>query len=103
MDTFMSQNSAINNDTVKHMAKLSSLAITDDQVASMKVEMNHILEMIQSIDNVDTSGISPLAHPYKISQRLREDKVTETNQREALSKLTSFYESGHYLVPKVID
>jgi|APSaa5957512535_1039671.scaffolds.fasta_scaffold13686_3 aspartyl-tRNA(Asn)/glutamyl-tRNA(Gln) amidotransferase subunit C len=99
----MSQNNTINNDTVKHMAKLSSLAITDNQVASIKLKMNHILEMIQTIDHVDTSGISPLAHPYKISQRLREDKVTETNQRDTLSKLTSFYESGYYLVPKVID
>ena len=99
----MSQNNMINNDTVKHIARLSSLAITDEQVSSMKHEMNHILEMIQTIEAVNTTDVTPLSHPYKISQRLRDDKVTEINQRDTLSSLTSFYESGHYLVPKVID
>tara|TARA_R110002167_G_scaffold147748_1_gene340456 strand:- start:147 stop:434 length:288 start_codon:yes stop_codon:yes gene_type:complete len=94
---------SITKETVQHIAKLSSLAISDEQATNMQTDMNRILELVESIENVDTSNVSALAHPYNISQHLRADEVTEINRRDDFSKLTNFYESGHYLVPKVID
>jgi len=55
------------------------------------------------MDAVDTENVSPMAHPHAAFQRLREDVVTETNQREHFQQTTPHVEKGLYLVPKVLD
>ena len=52
---------------------------------------------------VDTSNISPMAHAQSVSQRLRDDVVTETNQREKLQKIAPEVSGGLYIVPQVIE
>ncbi len=58
---------------------------------------------------VDTSGISPMSHAQDVSQRLREDAVTESDQRELFQSIAPQYkgsqqvEAGLYLVPQVIE
>ena len=52
---------------------------------------------------VDTQGIEPMAHAQDLAQRLREDRVTEQNRREALQAVAPESECGLYLVPKVIE
>jgi len=52
---------------------------------------------------VDTKGIEPMSHAQDVAQRLREDKVTETNQREAFQAIAPQVEGGLYLVPQVIE
>ena len=52
---------------------------------------------------VDTSGVTPMAHPLDAVQRLREDAVTESDQREHFQQVAPAVEAGLYLVPKVIE
>jgi len=52
---------------------------------------------------VDTKDIQPMAHPLDATQRLREDKVTEENQRDKFQAVAPSAEKGLYLVPKVIE
>ena len=52
---------------------------------------------------VDTAGIVPMSHSQDVEQRLREDVVTETNQRELFQAIAPLTEGGLYLVPKVIE
>jgi aspartyl-tRNA(Asn)/glutamyl-tRNA(Gln) amidotransferase subunit C len=52
---------------------------------------------------VDTTGVEPMSHGIEISQRLREDKVTEPNNREANLACAPQVEAGLYLVPQVIE
>ena len=52
---------------------------------------------------VDTSGIEPMSHAQDVAQRLREDKVTETDQRTAFQAIAPQVENGLYLVPQVIE
>jgi aspartyl-tRNA(Asn)/glutamyl-tRNA(Gln) amidotransferase subunit C len=52
---------------------------------------------------VDTRGVEPMAHAQDLSQRLRDDVVTETNRREAFQAVAPETEAGLYLVPKVIE
>ncbi len=65
--------------------------------------MQSILDMIEELEEVDTGDIEPMAHPLKMTQRLRVDEVTEFNDRERYQKNTDFAEDGFYKVPKVID
>ncbi|MES9845455.1 MAG: Asp-tRNA(Asn)/Glu-tRNA(Gln) amidotransferase subunit GatC, partial [Candidatus Sedimenticola sp. 6PFRAG5] len=52
---------------------------------------------------VGTEGVVPMAHPLHMVQRLREDVVTETNQRDNFQSVAPLTEDGLYLVPKVIE
>ena len=58
---------------------------------------------MQRLDPVDTSGVAPMAHPLEMSQRLREDVVTEENLREHFQQHAPAVENGLFLVPKVIE
>ena len=55
------------------------------------------------MDAVDTNDVVPMAHPHAAYQLLREDVVTEENQREHFQQTSSHVEDGLYLVPKVLD
>ncbi len=55
------------------------------------------------MNSVDTTEVTPMAHPLDVAQRLREDEVLETNQRERFQKVAPLTEDGLYLVPKVIE
>lgn len=52
---------------------------------------------------LDTTGVTPMAHPLDQMQRLRDDAVTETDQRDHFQTIAPQTEAGLYLVPKVID
>ncbi|OGS85782.1 MAG: asparaginyl/glutamyl-tRNA amidotransferase subunit C, partial [Gallionellales bacterium GWA2_59_43] len=62
-----------------------------------------IFDLIAEMQAVDTTGIEPMSHAQDLSQRLREDVVSETNQREAFQAIAPQVEAGLYLVPKVIE
>ena len=65
--------------------------------------MSNILNLIDQMQSVNTDDVSPLAHAFDAVQRLREDKVTETDQRDELQKIAPETEEGLFLVPKVIE
>ncbi len=55
------------------------------------------------MDVVDTGGVTPMAHPLDMPQRLRGDVVSEENRRERFQKIAPQVENGLYLVPQVIE
>ncbi len=73
----------------------------------MLTQINGFFEMVEKIRAVDTTGIEPLAHPMATIQdvalRLREDRVSEPNNREANQRNAPAVENGLFLVPKVIE
>ncbi|HLD08703.1 MAG TPA: Asp-tRNA(Asn)/Glu-tRNA(Gln) amidotransferase subunit GatC, partial [Methylophilaceae bacterium] len=66
-------------------------------------KLSGILGLIEQMQAVDTTGITPMSHSQDLTQRLREDVVTETNQRELFQSVAPAVENGLYLVPKVIE
>lgn len=93
----------ISDKTVQKIAHLARLAIEPQALPEYAKNLSNILTLIDQMNSIDTTHIEPMAHPLTMSQRMREDKITEPNQREALQQLTPFTESGLYLVPQVID
>ena len=65
--------------------------------------LSDILQLVEQMNSVDTEGVVPMSHPLEVNQRLREDKVTETNQRDEFQKTAPATQDGLYLVPKVIE
>ena len=90
-------------DDVKKVARLARLAVSEQEAQTSQNQLNGIFGLIEQMQAVDTSGIEPMAHAQDVVQRLREDKVTETDQRELFQSVAPQTEAGLYLVPKVIE
>lgn len=88
---------------VKKVAHLARLAIEDAAALQCTRELCNILELVEQMGTIDTSNVSPMAHPLQVSQPLRPDIVTESNQRDLLLSIAPLTEAGLYLVPKVIE
>lgn len=88
---------------VEKIAHLARLGINADDIPGYARNLTDILAFVEQLNNVDTTGVEPLAHPLDATQRLRADEVTETNNREHFQKYAPETESGLYLVPQVIE
>ncbi|KPK37758.1 MAG: hypothetical protein AMJ69_10440 [Gammaproteobacteria bacterium SG8_47] len=88
---------------VEKIAHLARLAIDEEEIPVYARELSKILELVEQMNSVDTSGVVPMAHPLEVSQRLRPDEVTESDQREHFQSIAPAVEDGLYLVPKVIE
>ena len=90
-------------DDVKKVAHLARLAMPDAELHAAHAQMASIFGLIEEMQAVDTSGIEPMAHAQDLAQRLREDVVSEGNQRELFQAIAPQVERGLYLVPQVIE
>ena len=90
-------------DDVTRVAKLARIAIDQDEARATHTQLMGIFDLIARMQAVDVSNIEPMAHAQDVAQRLREDAVTETNQRERFQAVAPQVEAGLYLVPKVIE
>ncbi len=88
---------------VKRVAHLARIAIDEQDIAGYAQSLSEILSLVEQMNSVDTEGVTPMAHPMEASQRLREDEVTEEDQRERFQRIAPLTQDGLYLVPKVIE
>jgi aspartyl-tRNA(Asn)/glutamyl-tRNA(Gln) amidotransferase subunit C len=95
--------SEIKIETVKKIAELAKLSLSEDEMSYYAPQLSRILEFIEQMNQAETSHIEPLAHPFEISQRLRPDIITEANLRDKFQIIAPQTEVGLYLVPKVIE
>lgn len=94
---------SLDSDDVKKIAHLARLAIDEADIPAYAENLTNILQLVEQMDAVDTEGVQPMAHPLDETQRLREDEVTETNQREHFQTHAPLIKDGLYLVPRVIE
>jgi len=88
---------------VKRIAHLARIEVDDEDASAYLQKLSGILGLIEQMQAVDTAGIIPMSHSQDVTQRLREDLVTESNQRELFQSVAPAVENGLYLVPKVIE
>lgn len=88
---------------VEKIAHLARMALVEEQLESYAEDLSNILGLVEQLEAVDTKDAAPMAHPLHMSQRLREDRVTEEDHREAYQVVAPLVENGLYLVPKVIE
>jgi aspartyl-tRNA(Asn)/glutamyl-tRNA(Gln) amidotransferase subunit C len=88
---------------IARIAQLARLELTSGESAALQQQLNAILAMVDQMGSVDTSGVEPMSHPQQAMQRLREDNVTEHDERASFQAIAPAVEDGLYLVPKVIE
>jgi aspartyl-tRNA(Asn)/glutamyl-tRNA(Gln) amidotransferase subunit C len=88
---------------VRKVARLARLSMSEAEIESARTQLTGIFELIAEMQAVDTTGITPMSHAQDVSQRLREDVVTEPDQRGLFQSIAPQVEAGLYLVPQVIE
>ena len=94
---------SLDKDQVQHIALLSRLKLADEEFDQTVDKLSRIVDFVDQLSQADTENVVPMAHPLNESQRLREDVVTEPNDREHVQENAASVEDGLYLVPKVIE
>lgn len=88
---------------VKKIAQLAAIEIQSTEVDVVGQKLSNILDLFAQLAAADTDGVEPMAHPLDKVQRLRDDVVSESDQREKFQAIAPAVEDGLYLVPKVIE
>jgi aspartyl-tRNA(Asn)/glutamyl-tRNA(Gln) amidotransferase subunit C len=94
---------SVDTATVRHIAKLARIAVTDAEAEAMVPELNNILGWIEQLQEVDVSGVEPMTAVIPNQLRLREDVVTDGGKRDAVLRNAPVAEHGFFAVPKVIE
>jgi aspartyl-tRNA(Asn)/glutamyl-tRNA(Gln) amidotransferase subunit C len=94
---------ALTLEDVKRVAHLARIAVDDNEARAVLVQLGGVFQLIEQMRAVDTRGIEPMSHALDVVQRLREDAVTESDQRELFQAIAPQVEAGLFLVPKVIE
>jgi aspartyl-tRNA(Asn)/glutamyl-tRNA(Gln) amidotransferase subunit C len=94
---------ALTLEDVKRVADLARIAIDEAEARAVLSQLNDVFKLIAEMQAVDTRGAEPMSHARDVVQRLREDKVTESDQHALFQKVAPQVESGLYLVPRVIE
>ncbi len=94
---------SLTSDDVKRVAKLARLGLTEAETTETLTQLNSILGLVDQMQQIDTNGVAPLAHPLELKQTLRADAVTETNQRDKFQAIAPQADQGLYLVPRVVE
>jgi aspartyl-tRNA(Asn)/glutamyl-tRNA(Gln) amidotransferase subunit C len=89
---------------VEKIARLARLAITDQEMPVYVTSLSSIVEFVNELSRVETGEVEPMAHPLDGQrQRLRDDRVTETDRHEKYQANAPQVQSGLYVVPRVIE
>ena len=98
---------SLSSQEIDRIANLARLALQPADAERMREQMNGFFSIVDAMQAVNTQGVEPLAHPVAaiqdIALRLRDDAVSEPNNREANQQNAPAVERGLFLVPKVIE
>ena len=93
----------LKTEDVRNIAQLARLQIDDESLQQYVIDLSNVLQLVEQMNELDTSGITPMAHPLDATQRLRDDVVSEGNLRDKFQSIAPDVDKGLYRVPKVIE
>ena len=94
---------SVNEQQVRHVARLARLALGDDEIDRMVPELNNILGWVEQLGEVDTDGVEPFTAVIENHLRLRDDVVNDGDCRDDVLKNAPDAQHGFFAVPKVIE
>jgi aspartyl-tRNA(Asn)/glutamyl-tRNA(Gln) amidotransferase subunit C len=89
--------------TVRHIARLARIAVSDAEVEALAPELNNILGWVEQLQEVDVTGVEPMTAVIPNALRLREDVVNDGGIRDDVLSNAPVAEHGFFAVPKVIE
>ena len=94
---------SLDKEQVQQIAVLARLRLADEEFAETVDKLSRIVDFVDQLVQASTEHVIPMAHPLDVAQRLRPDRVTESDDRAHFQENAPAVESGLYLVPKVIE
>lgn len=95
----------ISNETIDYVGILAKLELSPEEKERAKEDMAKMLDYIDTLNELDTSGVEPMSHVFPVHNVFREDVVTNTNTDERDKVLANAPEAkeGAFVVPKTFD
>ena len=94
---------AVDTTTVKRIARLARIAVSDDEAQSLVGELNTILDWVGQLDEVDTENVEPMTSVIAHDSDMRADRVNDGDCVDAVLANAPQAEDGYFCVPKVVE
>jgi len=89
--------------TVKRVARLARIAVSEEDAARMAGELNTILGFVEQLNEVDVTGVEPMTSVIPMEMKKRQDAVTDGNKAADIVANAPATDENFFLVPKVVD
>lgn len=89
--------------TVRRIARLARIAVTDEDVQKLEGELNVILHFVEQLDEVDTDGVEPMTSVIPMTMKMRQDVVDDGGKADDIVANAPLSEDRFFIVPKVIE
>lgn len=93
----------ISDETIEYVGILAKLELSQAEKEQAKKDMNRMLDYIDKLNELDTSGVEPLSHVFPVNNVFREDVVENGDTREKLLSNAPEQKDGQFMVPKTVD
>jgi aspartyl-tRNA(Asn)/glutamyl-tRNA(Gln) amidotransferase subunit C len=94
---------SVDQATVRRVAHLARIAVTEDEVAHLQGELNSILAFVEQLGELDTEGVEPMTSVIPMQLPMREDVVNDGHYPERVLANAPVAEDGFFAVPKVVE
>ena len=94
---------SVDADTVRRVAHLARLAVAEDEVEDLRVQLNAILAFVDELAEVDVDGVEPMTSVTPMAMKMRKDEVTDGGIAGAVMANAPASEDHFFLVPKVVE
>jgi aspartyl-tRNA(Asn)/glutamyl-tRNA(Gln) amidotransferase subunit C len=94
---------SVDQTTVRRIARLARIAVTDDEVPHLQGELNAILSFVEQLGEVDVDGVEPMTSVTPMAMKKREDVVTTGGCPDQIVRNAPATEDNFFLVPKVVE
>lgn len=94
---------SVDEKTVRRIAHLARIAVSDDEVGPLQTELNAILAFVEQFASVDVAGIEPMTSVTPMAMKKRADVVTEGGRAFDMVANAPETEDNYFLVPKVVE
>jgi aspartyl-tRNA(Asn)/glutamyl-tRNA(Gln) amidotransferase subunit C len=94
---------AIDHDTVRRVARLARIAVSEDEIEGLREELNAILGFVEQLNEVDVDGVEPMTAVIPMAMKKRDDVVTEGGQADRIVANAPAREGTFFVVPKVVE
>ncbi len=94
---------SVDQATVRRIARLARIKLSDEDVPRLEGELNSILKWIEMLNEVDVSGVEPLTSVVEMEMKMRDDVVTDGNMPDNVVANAPATEDHYFMVPKVVE
>jgi aspartyl-tRNA(Asn)/glutamyl-tRNA(Gln) amidotransferase subunit C len=94
---------SVDQATVRHIARLARIAVTDEEAKALEAELSSILDWVEQLDEVETDGVEPMTSVVHMEMKKREDEVSDGDYADRVTANAPGHEDHFYVVPKVVE